>query len=107
MYPLTKDRWTISQVKYVHEQLTDGHFFDRSTMRFFKNRMSDFRVRHIDGKVYVVNTLGGAVYLFTPETGDLTPVSAEDMPYQISRADLQEWQNKRMRDRRFSFDNRY
>lgn len=105
MYPHDNTRWTISQIKYAHEHPSDGHateahFFDRSTMRFFGNRMSDFRVRHIDQKIYVINTMGGAVYLFDPESGELDNVSDDQIPYQISRVDLMDMQNRRLQ--RFS-----
>jgi hypothetical protein len=92
----TFDTFTISQIKYRNE--CAGHyFFSRNTMKFFGNTMKDFRVRHVkqdDGtkRVYVINTVGGAVHEFDPETGHInnTKMTARDFgistrPYPTGR----------------------
>lgn len=99
------ERWTIAQIKDRHNRLTEGHFFDAPTMRFFHNRMTDFRVRHIDGKVYVINTNGGSVYLFHPDTGELDYLADDAIPAQIDRTQLQEYSDSRLR--RTSYEHRY
>ena len=36
---------TPSELKYQYEQLVGGHFFDRKTLAFFGDKMSNFGVR--------------------------------------------------------------
>ena len=53
-----KERWTLAEIRSMNE--AGGHFFfSRDTMRFFGDTMSNFRVRHIKGAVYVVRVKRG------------------------------------------------
>jgi hypothetical protein len=49
---------TASELKYLYEKNNpEGHFFDRDTMRFFGDTMSNFGVRDA-GEKMVVSTSG-------------------------------------------------
>ena len=76
-------RWTLAEIKRANER-GGGHFFDRKTMKFFNDKMSNFGVRHVGGKVIVyrkknryqsdgnrkfVSGEGGKQYVFDPATG--------------------------------------
>lgn len=44
---------------YNHKHATqdsDAHFFDRKTMKFFGQRMSDFKKKVINGRVFIFAT---------------------------------------------------
>jgi hypothetical protein len=91
-----QDRWRISEIRAVLDNL-GSHFFDRGTMRFFRNTMRDFGVRHVGGNVYVVNKCGGAVYRFDPADGDLHPMRDDDLAGIVSLSDRHDWLNNRSR----------
>ena len=38
---------TASELKYLYQQNDGGHFFDRETMRFFGDTMSNYGVRNV------------------------------------------------------------
>src|SRR5688500_12494513 len=92
------DLWTISQIK-SRNQINGGYFFSRETMRFFHNTMRDFSVRHIEEKVYVINKSGGSVYRFNVIDGDLTPLRDEDIPVEIDRDQLRDYEREGERRR--------
>jgi hypothetical protein len=86
--------YTIQEIKQANTAA--GHyFFSRDTMRFFGNRMSDFRVVQVhaldqeNDEVYIVAHNHRApqgvdpfsVYQFDPATGDVSRVS-------LSKADV-------------------
>jgi hypothetical protein len=73
---------TIYEVKQKHlEKFPKSHFFDRSSMKFFGQRLKDFRVCKsanpglfaISAPMYIPNGayMGDTMRLFNPETGEL------------------------------------
>lgn len=79
----TSFKWTIAAIRHVYEQKQHPcHFFDRSTMRFFGQTMSDFRVKHIGSRVFFyAPTKHGTMSVreFIPTTGALQPVNGTDL----------------------------
>lgn len=72
-------RTTISDIKRMTEE-TSPHFFDRKTMKFFGQRMSDFKVRKMeDGRIEISapmrdssgKIVGQTKRFFNPETNKL------------------------------------
>ena len=45
----------ITTIKYATQD-SDHHFFDRKTMKFFGQRMSDFRKKVLNGRVFIYAT---------------------------------------------------
>lgn len=82
--------YTIAHIA-AHNQRSGGHYFDRSTLKFFGQRRSDFRVKTLDdGRIIVYarahrgwdikdhKPVSLAVY--DPETGNVrSPSDKEDI----------------------------
>lgn len=74
--------WTLAEIRYVNEHQGNGLFFSRKTMKFFGDKMSNFGVRHVGGRIIIYRKRstdklpGGKEYLFDPKTGRITTLSA-------------------------------
>ena len=52
---IQKKECNITTIKYATQE-SDTHFFDRKTMKFFGQRMSDFKKKVINGRVFIFAT---------------------------------------------------
>jgi len=68
-------RYTIRDIKRVHVAKAEGRFFSPGNMRFFRDTLGSFSVRHFRDRVYVVHKKRGTVWAFDPNTGELDTVS--------------------------------
>jgi hypothetical protein len=89
---------TIAEIA-AHNARTGGHYFDRDTLRFFRQTRRDFRARTLaDGRVVVYAyahrcwdglDFGGkpsSLAVYDPETGDVsTPADKEELRDQLTR----------------------
>ena len=85
MIDYANKRYTIADVKAANERI--GHFFfSPSTLKFFGQRVSMFKIRHVAGRVFVFAprsrsagpgegkrrvSMGYSFAEFHPETGDI------------------------------------
>jgi len=66
-------RWTLAEIKDMNNE--NGYFFfSKNTMKFFKDKMSDFKVYHRDGQVIVHRKKDGKEWEFNTETGSIHPL---------------------------------
>ena len=52
---IQKKECSITTIKYATKE-SDSHFFDRKTMKFFGQRMSDFKKKVINDRVFIYAT---------------------------------------------------
>ena len=71
-------RYTIAEIAAANEA-KGGFYFSKDTLKFFKQKRSDFKVKHIAGRIFVMapsrwdgHLMGYSVAEFNPETGDLS-----------------------------------
>ena len=62
--------YTLSEIK-AHNERIKHYYFSRDTMRFFGQRMMDFKVRHVAGRVFVYapRKQGWSFAEYDPKTG--------------------------------------
>lgn len=67
-------KWTIQEIKAVHEERAiGGHFFSRDTMRFFKDTMKNLGVTQNEDGVFIFRKKGiSAYWKFNTETGAIS-----------------------------------
>lgn len=67
----TTKRYTIAEIKAVNAA-GEGHFFDRDTLRHYKERMRDWSVLHRGGRVFIRRNTDDQVREFDPATGRIS-----------------------------------
>ena len=74
--------WTISEIKTLIKSGCDNHFFDRDTLKFFGQTMRSFKVRHVNGRVFIyAHGKHGIITFreFMPQTKLLKSISVNTM----------------------------
>jgi len=83
-------RYTIWEIKRIYQRKNpDGHYFDRDTLRFFGQILGDFRVKHIDKRVFIYCWKCNSVYNkwkspgtslaeFFPESGTINGITPDE-----------------------------
>lgn len=61
-------RYTIAEIAAANAA-AGYYFFSRDTLRFHKDKRSNWSVRHIGGKVYIRHKITGQVRRFYPDNG--------------------------------------
>lgn len=74
----SKKRYTIHDIKYIDETVGNGWFFSRETMKFFKDTMQDFKVIHLDSRVFIQHKKRDSVWEFYPKNGTILPISSKE-----------------------------
>jgi hypothetical protein len=71
-------RYTLAEIAAANEA-AGKFYFSRDTLKFFKQKRGDFKVRHIAGRVFVFapsrwdgHLMGYSLAEFNPETGELS-----------------------------------
>jgi len=75
-------RYTLQEMK----NRSSGHFFDHSTMKFFRGDKYGTRYDSETGDNYIVVTHPGgarAWFKFHPSTGNINPVRADNVPTHV------------------------
>ena len=65
-------KYTLAEIKEANLK-AGHHFFDKGTMKFFKETMSDYKVEHEGQKIYVVRKKDGRRSEFDHKTGFIRP----------------------------------
>ena len=70
-------RYSVQDIKRIHQE-NGGYFFNRDTMKFFGDRMSDFGIRNFNHGTYLIrkNPRLDAftnIWEFDPTDGSLKP----------------------------------
>ena len=71
-------RYTLAEIAAANEA-AGQYYFSRDTLRFFKQKKGDFKVRHVAGRVFVFapsrwdgRLMGYSFAEFNPATGDIS-----------------------------------
>lgn len=71
-------RYTLAEIAAANEA-AGNFYFSRDTLRFFKQKRGDFKVKHIAGRVFVFapsrwdgKLMGYSFAEFNPATGDIS-----------------------------------
>ena len=73
-------RYTVADIKFWTQE-KGSHFFDKETMKFFGEKMSNYTVSNKGGRVFLIRkggNAGPAMWEFFPDTKELKKVDAEN-----------------------------
>lgn len=88
-------RYTISDIK-CHNQEIGHYYFGRSTMKFFGQKMKDFRVRHVANRIFIWSHRPHGISFaeYNPVNGHINCVRFPDGAYEWTYSSIQDFLNK-------------